>query len=588
MKPLDKFLYGSGTKTVAFRITIIYAILGSLWIAYSDQFLISIFKPDTVSEYALLQTYKGWFFILLTSTILFFLIINNVKKLRYSETLRHQTEREYRTIFENTGTAIVIIEADMTISLVNDKFVEITGYEKTEVEGKRKWIEFIHQDDLTKMIEYHRERRNKNDDIPSNYEFRLINKNNEIRHILISIALISGTQQSIASLIDITEKKDLEANYLRAQRMESIGTLSSGIAHDLNNILAPIMLTVEALKNSIADKKGERLLQITKSSAQRGSELVNQILTFSRGIQGDHLEIQPRNVMQEIGQIIQATFPKSIHLELHIPKDLWWISGNTTQIHQALLNICVNARDAMPDGGTLRIQAENITIHAENEHHHTNLEQGSYVLLSISDTGTGIPDEITDKLFSPFFTTKEEGEGTGLGLPTVEFIMRNHNGSIKVESEQDKGSTFKLYFPAIDVEHTGKEIHTKTPPQGKGEHLLVIDDEVAICEMISEILSSNNYNVMTAKDGAEGLAKYMKHKDKIDLILTDSNMPYLGGEKLIRSLKDANPDVKIFITTGSQEIKKQLQHLQPPVVGYLQKPYTTHTLLNQLREILNS
>jgi len=586
VKLFDTLFNGSGTIAVAVRITIIYAVLGSLWIAFSDRLLISIFQPDTVSEYAFLQTAKGWFFILLTSSILFILIIGNVKKLRKSEDLRYETERKYRTIFENTGTAIVMIEEDMTISLVNEKFVEITGYEKSDVEQKRKWIEFVHKDDLTKMITYHRERRENNAEIPSSYEFRLQTKTNDLRYILINIALIPGTKKSVASLIDITEKKDLETNYLRAQRMESIGTLSGGIAHDLNNILAPILLSVEPLKNSVTDLKGTRLLQIIKSSAQRGSELVNQILTFSRGIQGEHLKIQPHHLIREISQIIQATFPKSIQLKTDIPNDLMWLSGNATQIHQALLNICVNARDAMPDGGSLTIQTENLTIGQDNAHNYSDLKPGNYVVITVVDTGSGIPDEIIDNLFSPFFTTKEKGKGTGLGLPTVDFIMQNHNGSVNVESKLGAGSTFRLYFPASETGPETEETQIDTIPHGNGQCLLVIDDEAAICEMISEILRSHNYNVMVAHDGTEGLATYKKHKDKIDLILTDSNMPYLGGEKLIQLLKDVNPKVKIFITTGSAETPEHLQHLHPPIIGYLKKPYSTHTLLKQLHEIL--
>jgi len=460
VKFIDKLLYSSGTFAVASRITIIYAILGSLWIVYSDRLLIIIFDPPTIEDYALLQTYKGWFFILLTSTILFILITRNVKKLRRSKALQNKIKQRYRTIFENTGTAMAIIDDDMTISLVNEKFVEISGYDKTELEKNRKWIEFVHNDDLTKMIAYHRDRRYTDTDAPSSYEFRLIDRNNEIRHILNTISVMPGTQQCIASLIDITEKKKLEANYLRAQRMESIGTLSSGIAHDLNNILTPILLSVETLKNSITDAKGRRLLQITKSSAQRGSELVNQILTFSRGVQGERMAIMPGDVLQEICQVIEATFPKTIRIESDIPGNLRPISGNATQIHQAVLNICVNARDAMPDGGTLKIKAENITINPDNKRYYRNLEFGRYVIIAISDTGSGIREEIMGELFNPYFTTKEEGKGTGLGLPTVDFIMRSHNGTITVESEPEQGSTFRLYFPATEIKMNAGVVQT--------------------------------------------------------------------------------------------------------------------------------
>ncbi len=588
MRVLDKLFKGYGNISVALRITIIYAILGSLWIAFSDKLLISIFDPDTVSEYALLQTYKGWFFILLTSIILFFLIIGNIKKLKISEELRYQSESRYRTVFENTGTAIAILEEDLTVSLVNEKFVELSEFDKSDIEGRQKWINFIEQEDLAKIIEYHRQRKNNDDDLAASYEFRFITNQNHTRHVLATLAFLPGTQQSIISLIDISDRKELETKYLRAQRMESIGTLSGGIAHDLNNILAPILLSVEALHNIMDDDKGSRFIQIVKSSAQRGADLVNQILTFSRGVHGEHLAIQPRYLIREIGQIMRATFPKTIQIETDIPNDLSNISGNATQVHQAILNICVNARDAMPDGGVLRIQTENITIDADNEHHYPEIQHGSYVSISISDTGSGIPEDIKDKLFRPFFSTKEEGKGTGLGLTTVEYILRNHNGYVRVDSEQGRGSTFSLYFPVTEAPPVKEELKEETMPMGNGERLLVIDDEAAVCEMISEILRSHNYDVMIAKDGTEGLATYLKHKHNIDLVLTDSDMPYLRGEQLIKSLQETNPNVKIFITTGSKEMQKRFKHLQPPIVGYLEKPYSTHSLLTQLHEILKS
>lgn len=586
MKLLQRLLNGSGTLTVAFRITLIYAILGVLWIAFSDQLLITLFDPRTVSDYAQLQTYKGWFFILLTATILFFLILRNIQRLKRSEDLRYQTERTYRTIFENTGTATAILNADLTISLVNEKFSQLCGYAKHDIQGKKNWTDFFEEKDVKKIIGYHTKQRRENNGAPLNYEARLQNARGEVRHILVNVAPIGGTDQTITSVLDITDKKELEIKYLRAQRMESIGTLSGGIAHDLNNILAPIMLSVESLQKTVRDEKARRMLQIIKTSAERGSGLVNQILTFSRGAHGEYITVQPQYIIREISQIIRATFPKSIKLELDIPKDVWHICGNPTQIHQAVLNICVNARDAMPVGGTLRIEVQNRTIKPKEIPGLPELEAGPYVCITISDTGSGIPNAIRDKLFSPFFTTKKEGEGTGLGLATVDYIMRSHNGAVTVSSEEGHGSTFTLYFPATLTQQAEQKPNETVPPMGKGERLLVIDDEAAVCEMLSEILRSYNYEVIIARDGAEGIAKYVEYKDSIDLVLTDSNMPYIGGEELIRTLAEVNPSVKIFITTASEGIQERLKHLQPPIVGFLTKPYTSHSLLLTLHQLL--
>lgn len=588
MKYLSKLFNGFGTIAVAVRITIVYAILGALWIAYSDKLLITLFDPETINHYALLQTYKGWFFILMTSILLLFLIAGNIKKLKRSEELRYETESRYRTIFENSGTAMAILDEDMNILLVNEKFSGLSGFKKKEIEGRRKWKDFIHLEDLPKMIEYLRGNNEINTDTHTGYEFRFLDKQNRIHFVLIDISRIPDTRQHIVSINDITEKKELETKYLRAQRMESIGTLSGGVAHDLNNILAPILLGVESLRKSIGDKRNERVLSIIETSAKRGTDLVQQILTFSRGIHGEHISLQPKYAIREIVDIIGATFPKTIQLKANVAHDLRHIAGNATQIHQALLNICLNARDAMTEGGTLTIEAENIDVHRGNAVNHPGVEPGSYVAFAISDTGSGISDEIKEKLFHPFFTTKDEGKGTGLGLPTVEFILRNHNGHIKVDSTPGTGSTFSLYFPVSGVPVTEDTTKPAQLPMGAGQQLLVIDDEAAICEMISEILHAYNYDVIIAKNGAEGLATYKKYKDTIDLVLTDSNMPLLGGEQLITALREANPNVKIFITTGSNDMKEQLRHLHPPIVGYLQKPYSTHSLLRQLHELLGS
>ncbi len=587
MKISDRILNNPGNLAVALRITITYAILGSLWIAFSDNLLITLFNPDTIPEYALLQTYKGWFFILLTSAVLILLIMRNLKKLHRSELLRHQSENRYRAIFENTGTAIAILEKDYTISLVNEKFCRLSALKKVDIEGKMKWIDFLDKDDLTKMMEYHRLQKNNNYKTDTNEEFRFIDTRSQTHHVLVAIAPVSGTDQSIISILDITKMKDLESKYLRAQRMESIGTLSGGLAHDLNNILSPVILSIESLQNSVKNEYEKRLLHIADQSARRGIDLVNQMLSFTRGVLKEHIPLQPHYVIKEVIQIVHASFPKSIRINSSMKKNLWSISGNVTQIHQAMLNICINARDAMPEGGELSVVAENCVVGVDNEKKHPGIKHGSYVVMTIADTGCGIQDDIKDKLFSPFFTTKEEGKGTGLGLPTVSHILTNHNGYVNFESTHGHGSTFRLYFPALKSKSEIPVEHKKTFPCGNGQLLLIIDDEVTVSEMLYEILKSYNYEVLTAKDGAEGLATYMKHKDKIDLVLTDSNMPFLEGDKLIQSLTNVNPDVKIFLTSGSYPTNRDVNDLQPPIVGYLQKPYTTNVLLTQIKNILN-
>jgi PAS domain S-box-containing protein len=589
MKTFYKLFNSLGTKTVAFRIVFYYLLFGILWIALSDRILIFLFDPATVDTYAFLQTMKGWLFIVLTGSVLFLLIRSNVRKLHQSKALLRQSEERYKTIFETTGNATLIIEPDMTISLVNREFVSLSGYRKEEIEGKMKWTSFVSADDRERMVAYHKQRRMKNRSAPGRYQFSFITRSGETRIIDLTVGLIPETQQSVASLLDVTENKELEAKYLRAQRMESIGTLAGGVAHDLNNILGPILLSVEALKKSYGDEKSERYLSIIERSTNRGAELVKQILAFARGFYGEKITLQSRHVLKEIESITRATFPRVISVDTRLPGDLWPITGDPTQIHQALLNLCVNARDAMPDGGTLSITAENCIVDDAFASGHHDARAGAYILITVTDTGTGIPDNMKEKIFDPFFTTKEAGKGTGLGLATVDYIMKNHRGFLVVESEIGTGSTFKLFFPALleqgEQKGTG-EGNRPEAPHGNNELLLFVDDDAVVREITSDVLHASGYRVLSARNGAECIAMYEKYRDDISLVLSDSNMPLMRGDDMVRELIGINPEVKILILTGS--IDKPMQEGRiANIYGYILKPFTTHRLLYRIHTILH-
>jgi PAS domain S-box-containing protein len=299
---------------------------------------------------------------------------------------------------------------------------------------------------------------------------------------------------------DITQKKQLEAQFLRAQRMESIGTLASGIAHDLNNVLTPILMTAQLLEAEPQEERYQRLLPVLVANAKRGANLVKQVLSFAKGLEGKFTILQVKHLISEIKQIIKETFPKSLEIRTDIPQSLWTVSGDATQLHQVLMNLCVNARDAMPDGGRLSICAENQFIDRSYAQMHLDAQVGSYIVVTVTDTGMGIPPEILDRIFEPFFTTKELGKGTGLGLSTVMGIIKSHNGFINVSSVIGKGTEFKVYIPAI--ESTEAEVSEDTElPIGHGELVLVVDDEVAIREITKTSLEAYNYKVITACDG---------------------------------------------------------------------------------------
>ena len=397
-----------------------------------------------------------------------------------------------------------------------------------------------------------------------------------------------GCPKSILALTsDITEKKKIESQLLRSQRLESIGTLASGIAHDLNNILAPILMSASIL-HELVPTEGRCLTMAIEESAQRGTDIVKQVLTFARGIEGERVNLQPRHVIKEVQEIARETFSRSITIRNGAPKDLWTIVGDSTQLHQILLNLCINARDAMPDGGTLMITAENLAIDEYDCGMHPDAKAGPYVVIGVADTGTGIPAHVIDKIFDPFFTTKEVGKGTGLGLSTVIGIARSHGGFVKVYSEPGKGSTFKVYLPATPGQTP--EILPKDRPAtkaGNGEWILVADDEPAVRKVTETMLQRHGYNVIVATDGIDALTIYAQRMNQIKIVLTDVMMPLLDGTKLTRALKRMNSNVAIIAATGQADDARHSELKQLGVKAILLKPYRTDKLLAALHDTIH-
>ena len=389
---------------------------------------------------------------------------------------------------------------------------------------------------------------------------------------------------------DITEQKQLEAQFLRTQRLESLGTLAGGIAHDLNNILAPILgfAKLLPLKLPDVDEQTKGFFKIMETNAQRGTALVKQILTFSRGLEGDQGIVQIRHLINEIEQIITETFPKSIELSIDAPKTLWTVNADINQLHQVLMNLCVNARDAMPDGGKLSIKAENFTVDSEYARLHLDAELGSYVKVTVIDTGVGIPPEIIDRIFEPFFTTKTIGRGTGLGLSTVIGIVKSHGGFIEVISDRrrEQETQFQVFLPAndtIDSQTTANE----AIPLGNGELILVVDDESSILEVTKATLETYNYRVITVNNGIEAVATYANNKD-VSLVIMDIMMPGMDGKTAIRTLKQIDPDATIIAVSGLITSQEIIQELDGDVTAFLSKPYSNEDLLIQIDEIIRA
>ncbi|MGF2038817.1 MAG: response regulator [Nostoc sp. CmiVER01] len=398
-----------------------------------------------------------------------------------------------------------------------------------------------------------------------------------------------GKPKSILTVdTDITEKKHLEAQLFRAQRLESIGTLASGIAHDLNNILTPILAGAQLLplKFPHADERTRHLLEILEINARRGADLVKQVLSFARGVEGKRITLQLRHIIVELGKILKETFPKSIEISTDVPQDLWMVSGDSTQLHQVLMNLCVNARDAMPNGGSLSIYAENLLIDENYARMNLEAKEGPYTVVTVSDTGGGIPREILDRIFEPFFTTKDVGQGTGLGLSTVLGIVKSHRGFVNVYSEVGSGTSFKVYLPAVEgmETFTPEELPLQT---GHGELILIVDDETAIQEITRTSLEAHNYKILVASDGIEAIALYAKNRDKISAVLMDIMLPSLDGLTAIRTLRKINPQARIIASSGLMSEKKLSSLTNIGVNTFLPKPYTVNELLLSLQKVLS-
>jgi signal transduction histidine kinase/CheY-like chemotaxis protein len=386
---------------------------------------------------------------------------------------------------------------------------------------------------------------------------------------------------------DITARKQLEQQYLRAQRMESIDSLAGGIAHDLNNVLAPILLSIGLLQYDEQDPDRLEILSTIEGSAKRGAAMVGRVLSFARGAEGRPELLKVPSLIRDLSTIVRDTFPKNITIEEHLDTDLWSLHADPTQLHQVLLNLCVNARDAMPQGGTLTLTAENIRIDDAYAALNIDARPGAYVILGVEDTGTGIPDDIIGRIFDPFFTTKDIGRGTGLGLATSLAIVTSHHGFIRVHSTAKTGTRFDVYLPA----QTMPAKPATAPPalihrRGEGQTVLVVDDEPAIRTIAKRMLERFGYRVLLAGDGVEAVALYAKRQADISVVITDMMMPKMDGSATIQALVQLNPQVRIIGASGLATHVQAAGAAAACVVHFLSKPFTAETLLTAMKAAL--
>lgn len=398
----------------------------------------------------------------------------------------------------------------------------------------------------------------------------------------------TGQPRSILMInTDITERKKFEEQLLRSQRMESLGTLAGGIAHDLNNALTPIMMSIELLKLHEKDALRMGVLATIENSARRGAEMVRQVLSFSRGVEGQRVDVQAGHLLKGIEKIATETFLKSIRVTSDIPADLWIVQGDPAQIHQMLLNLCVNARDAMPNGGTLTLSAANHLLDEQCAAMIAGAKPGPYLLIELEDTGIGMSPEVVDRIFEPFFTTKELGKGTGLGLSSALAIIKSHQGFIRVSSELDKGSKFQVYLPAQAEGLSLTSPGQAEMPRGNGQLVLLIDDEEPVRHITGQTLESFGYRVLPAADGVEASTLYAEHKDQVAVVLTDMMMPVMDGPATIQVLMRMNPQVRIIAASGLGVKDMVAKATNAGVTDFIPKPYTAETLLKMLHTVLH-
>jgi len=503
-------------------------------------------------------------------------------------TEQKRIEARFRRLVDSNVQGVFFWNTNGETTGANDAFLRMVGYTREELDaGSIRWADMTPPELVEQDQRALRELATRGVCEPFEKEF--IRRDGSRVPILVGPAMFEDNQsEGFCFVLDLSERKKLEQQFLRAQRVESIGTLAGGIAHDLNNILAPIMLAVGLLKSEADTPKTRAILQTVADSAQRGADIVGQVLSFARGLEGRRTEVQPKLLFKELENIVRDTFPKNIQLQFSVPSDIWTLFGDPTQVHQILLNLCVNARDAMPDGGSLIIGAENRVLDQHYAEMEGQAKAGRYVCMSVTDSGTGIPQEIIHRIFEPFFTTKEVNKGTGLGLSTVIAIVKSHAGIANVYSEPGKGTSFKVYLPAMETISDGQSDQTQQIilPRGNGETILVVDDETSILAITGQTLEHFGYRVLSAHDGAQAVAIYAEKKNEIAVVLTDMMMPIMGGTSLVSVLLRINPAIKIVRSSGLASYGGGSSFSEAGVKHFLTKPYTAETLIKTIRAVL--
>lgn len=496
--------------------------------------------------------------------------------------------RQLATIVDSSNDAMVSHTLDDIVLTWNRGAAKTFGYAEGEMVGQTAEI-LVPPDHRAEVAELHARLR-RGETITPFESVRLRNDGQEIQVALAMSALHDATGRVVGFATvarDITEQKELASRFLRAQRLESVGKLASGLAHDLNNILTPIVMGVPLVRGKVPDAYTQMLIDTIEASAGRGAQVIRQILMFARGAEHNKGPTQSRHLVREIADMLEQTFPKSIVVQGNLPRDLWLVDIDATQFHQVMMNLCVNARDAMPQGGTLTLSGANVELDANEASRFREAKPGRYVEWTIADTGDGISPENLEKIFEPFFTTKALGKGTGLGLATVRSIVREAGGFVSVTSRPGEGTRFCVHLPASAESAAEERKPSSSLPAGRGETVLVVDDEFAVAQVIEQALLAHNYRVLTADSAASALVLFREHEAEIELLLTDLIMPGMNGTELIRQLRSRNPALKVIAISGL--LDRTANGASPIDImadAFLHKPVTMDALLTQTAAVL--
>ncbi len=520
------------------------------------------------------------------------LLVNLDLRLRQQREVR-ESEQRLRRVLDNLFVFVGVLDLQYNLIEVNRAPLDAAGLRREDVIGKKfdqtPW--WSRYPDIQAKLQHGLQEAAAGRSV--RYDVDLRKTDDSMITVDFGCGPLRDEQGRVTQLVviavDISERKKLEHQFLRAQRLEAIGTLSSGLAHDLNNILAPMLMCAPLLKSKLDSPSDQRLVTMIESSTKRGADIIRQLLTFGRGAGNSQPGVQLRQLVRDMEHIMQETFPRNIELSSEVPANLRTITANTTQLHQVLLNLCVNARDAMPGGGKLSMTAANVALTEPEAKVHAQAKPGRYVVLTVADTGEGIPQENIKRIFEAFFTTKPVGKGTGLGLASVLGIAKGHGGFVTVDSEAGTGSCFKVYLPADkQAGAAAAEALVDQLPRGRGELILLVDDEKGMLESTRVVLESHNYQVLPAGNGAEATGLFIENRGAVKLVLTDVDMPVMGGEELIRSLKILERDMKFMVMSGSQHAERKDAFKALGINDIIEKPCEPKRLLTALQEVFQT